>query len=58
MQDFVDNYVHQEGLYNDILDGVVYRRESEVAKADGSFCISLYWHLEGAPALKSKNMSL
>ena len=58
MQKFVDNYVHCEGVYGDILDGDIYRRQSEVAKADGSFCISLYWHLDGAPALKSKNMSL
>ena len=58
MQDFFGNYVHQEGVYNDILDGVTYKRESEMAKADGSFCISLYWHIEGAPALKPKNMSL
>ena len=40
------------------MDGDVYRRQSEQAKRDGSFCISLYWHLDGAPALKSQNMSL
>lgn len=58
MKNYVNNYVHSVGTYNDILDGDVYRRESEAAKRDGSFCISLYWHTDGAPALKSKNMSL
>lgn len=58
MKKYVDNYVHNEGIYSDILDGEVYRRQSQVAKADGSFCISLYWHSDGAPGLKSKNMSL
>ena len=58
MKNYVNNYVHSVGTYNDILDGELYRRESEAAKRDGSFCISLYWHTDGAPALKSKNMSL
>ena len=58
MKNYVNNYVHSVGTYNDILDSELYRRESEAAKRDGSFCISLYWHTDGAPALKSKNRSL
>ena len=58
MQNYVNSFVHHQGTYKDIMDRDVYRRQSEQAKRDGSFCISLYWHLDGAPALKSQNMSL
>ena len=58
MKDYVSNYQHSEGVYRDILDGEVHRRQTVAARADGSFCVSIYWHVDGAPALKSKNMSL
>ena len=58
MKGFVDNFVHQPGMYRDILDGKVYQGQSTITKQAGYFTITLYWHLDGAPAMKSKNMSL
>lgn len=58
MKGFVDNFVHQPGMYRDILDGKVYQGQSTITKEAGYFPITLYWHLDGAPAMKSKNMSL
>ena len=58
MRNFVDNFVHQPGIYRDIMDGKVYQEHSTIIKVGGYFPITLYWHLDGAPALKSKNMSL
>lgn len=58
MKCFVENFVHQPGVYRDIMDGKVYQENSVVIKESGYFPITLYWHLDGAPALKSKNMSL
>lgn len=58
MKHFVDNFVHQPGIYHDIMDGKVYQEHSTIIKEGGYFPITLYWHLDGAPALKSKNMLL
>ena len=58
MRDFVANFVHQPGVYRDIMDGKVYQEHSNIIKESGLFPITLYWHLDGAPAMKSKNMSL
>ena len=58
MKGFVDNFVHQPGMYHDILDGKVYQEQSTIIKQAGYFPITLYWHLDAAPAMKSKNMSL
>lgn len=46
------------GLYKDVCDGKVYQEQQAKAREDGSFPVTLYWHLDGAPALKSKNISL
>lgn len=58
MRDFVGNFVHQPGIYRDIMDGKVYQKYRAVVKKNGFFPITLYWHLDGAPAMKFKNMSL
>ena len=58
MRNFVDNFVHQPGIYRDIMDGKVYQEHSTIIKVGGYFPITFYWHLDGASALKSKNMSL
>lgn len=58
MKWFVDNFVHQPGVYHDIMDGKVYQEHSTIIKEMGYLPITLNWHLDGAPALKSKNMSL
>ena len=58
MGHFVDSFVHKPGIYRDIMDGKVYQEHSTIIKVGGYFPITLYWHLDGAPALKSKNMSL
>lgn len=55
---FLDNFVHTPGMYCDILDGKVYQEQSIAIKSEGCFPISLYWHTDGAPAMKSKNISL
>lgn len=58
MKSFIQSYTHVPGIYKDILDGKVYQENSAELNQDGSFCISLYWHLDGAPALKSKSVSI
>ena len=39
------------------MDGRVYQEQSALIKEDGSFSVTFYWHLDGAPALKSKSRS-
>lgn len=58
MRKFLQNFVHVPGFYKDVIDGSVYQENSAHIKQDGSFPISLYWHLDGAPALKSKSVSI
>ena len=58
MKSFVNDFVHEPGVYRDVMDGRVYQEQSASIKDDGYFPITLYWHLDGAPALKSKNLSL
>lgn len=53
METFVNTYTHKPGFYQDIIDG----QNAEV-RSGGNFPISIYWHLDRAPALKSKNISL
>ena len=52
MKGFVDNFVHQPGMYRDILDGKVYQEQRTIIKQAGYFPITLYWHLDGASAMK------
>ena len=58
MREFVTNFVHQPGVYHVIMDRNVYQEHSTIIKESGFFPITLYWHLDGAPAMKSKSMSL
>ena len=57
MREFTESFVHQPGVYRDIMDGRVYQEQSTLIKEDGSFSVTFYWHLDGAPALKSKSRS-
>ena len=45
-------------MYRDTMDGKLYQEQSIRIKEEGYFPITLYWHLDGAPALKSKNISV
>ena len=36
----------------------MYQKQSSKVKQDGGLCVILYWHLDGAPALKSKSVSI
>ena len=58
MREFVANFVHQPGVYHVKMDRKVYQEHSTTIKESGFFPITLYWHLDGAPAMKSKSMSL
>ena len=58
MKTFLEGYNHENGVYNDIIDGAIYQKQSAHVNEDGSFPISLYCHIDGAPALKSKSVSL
>lgn len=58
MREFVANFVHQPGVYHVIMDRKVYQEHSTIIKESAFFQITLYWHLDGASAMKSKGMSL
>ena len=58
MKHFIEGYKHKIGVYEDVIDGQVYQKLTSYASENGSFPISLYWHLDGAPALKSTSLSI
>ena len=58
IRDFVGSFVHQPGIYRDIMDEKVYQEYRAVVKKNGFFPITLLWHLDGTPAMKSKILSL
>ena len=49
---------HQPGVYHVIMDRKVYQEHTTIIKESAFFPITLYWHLDGASAMKSKSMSL
>ena len=58
LKNFAESYDHKPGIYKDIIDGIIYQTRSAEVQKDGYFPIILYWHIDGAPAFRSKNISI
>lgn len=56
IKEYKDDHVHGHGLYSDICCGTVY--QNAVGNNDPEKLISLVYHIDGAPAVKSKSMNL
>ncbi|XP_028403523.1 uncharacterized protein LOC114526207 [Dendronephthya gigantea] len=55
---FTEAYHHTHDIYKDILDGKLYQSQSTEVRRDGHFPITLYWHVDGAPAFRSNSASI
>ena len=56
IKDYKNDHVHGQGFYHDICCGSVY--QSTAGKDDPQKLISMVYHIDGAPAVKSKSMNL
>ncbi|CAB4001343.1 Hypothetical predicted protein, partial [Paramuricea clavata] len=55
---FTENFDHTPGVYKDIIDGSIYQKQYREVWKTGSFPITIYWHLGGAPAFRSNSISI
>ena len=56
IENYKSNHTHDEGKYRDICCGELYRQQNGCD--DPTMLLSLLFHIDGAPAVKSKTLSL
>lgn len=56
IKEYKNNHVHGQGVYSDLCCGTIY--QNAVGNHDPEKLISLVFHIDGAPVVKSKSMNL